>query len=333
MLIQQVVKYGKIDKPIILCILAGEDITLGLYYYLNKDKAIHYIVKEANAQGISINKLCDGIIDPGNFNKYLNQRTAENMKLEKVLELCQRMHITTSELESNRCRFQGNISEQFRNIIDMCKAGDYEEAEKMIYSLKDDEYYMSSDIVQAVKWIEGIIISDYQKNYTHVAAVLDKALELHFGGFDYQKLDKLKFSDVEWCILDTLFECKQKDGDYMGCMESYSLMLKNPSLKYVENKSIAIRIYRSCIELACYEQQWKVAIDKCEEAISFCVATNEYKELPDVLLLRSKLGQETNCQEDAEEYYNQAYYLASIQKNKECLERIKKYKESLKLHI
>lgn len=306
---------------------------MGLFYYLNKDKAIHYIVKEANTQGISINKLCDGIIDPGNFNKYLNQRTAENMKLEKVMELCMRMHISMKELEDNRCRFQGNISEQLRDIIDMCNAGEYEEAEKKICSLKDDEYYTNVDIEQAVKWIEGIIISKYQKNYTHAAAVLDKALELHYGGFDYQKLDKLKFSDVEWCILNTLFECKQKDGDYKDCMKSYSLLLKNPSLKYVEKKVIATQIYRSCIELACHEEQWDEAIEKCEEAISFCIATNEYNELPDLLLLRSKLGQETNNKEDMEEYYKKAYYLASIQKNEDCLNRIKMYKESLKLHI
>lgn len=167
--------------------------------YIDKVKALEFILKTAKERGIPQSKLCEGIYDPSNFYKICHNPTDAKINFEKLNQLLQKLNIGKSMIAHNCTVFDSRTIELMSLLDEEGNAYIFDNYPKYLKELEDLNPQPILELTQFILWRYGVY--EYSiHHYEDASAYFLRAIDKTKMDFSIEKIKRYKLNDQEIAI-------------------------------------------------------------------------------------------------------------------------------------
>ena len=295
--------------------------------YIDKRKALDYVIKEAMKQDISLNELSKGVYDSSNFYKMCNGKYNREINFEKLILLCNKLSITVDELVRNCTLEEISVKDELEKFSQYAYLREYETLRKAVNRLRGLYDDPLPEIKQYILWHEAICLSEIDKDYDAAINLDMEAIRITVPKFEFRNESTYDFKEEELRIFcNMLIAINLSDKwDSKVAMEEFRKIIAYIESNYFSNSDMIASIYYNA-GLTGYRAKAEDKLDIINKGIDICLNKQAYLYLPFLYYVKAcyvadddpKLGLES---------FEKSSSLFELQNNMKMVERIKEVKQ------
>ncbi|MBR3840868.1 MAG: hypothetical protein IKM20_07025 [Erysipelotrichales bacterium] len=295
--------------------------------YIDKKKALDYIVKEATKQEISLNELSKGIYDSSNFYKMCNGKYHREINFEKLILLCNKLSITIDELVKNCTLEDVTIKDELEKFSQYAYLRDYQKLRLAVNRLRKMYDNPLPEIKQYILWHEAICLSEIDKNYEKAIEKDIEAIRITVPSFEFGDESTYDFKEEELRIFcNMLIAINLSDKwDSKVAMEEYRKIIAYIEANYFSNSDMLASIYYNA-GLTGYRAKAEDRLEIIDKGIDICINKQAYLYLPFLYYVKACYVADDD-RELGIDSFEKSSHLFELQNNFKMVNRIKEVRD------
>lgn len=295
--------------------------------YIDRKKALDYIVVEANKQGFSLNELCKGIYDSSNFYKIINGRDNRGITYEKLMILCGKLNLSLEDLINNCVLQDVTMKDKLDGLRQFCFLEDYAGLGESLKQIRDEMEVVLPDVEQYLLWHEAIYLFEHEKDIDTALNVALKAMRMSVPNFGFGNdvlYDRLKEDEMR--IYNTiLIIIREQDYALSEIILEYKKLITCMKGRRLVEKDLMGALYHNVLYLMTpFDDDYLELVD---EGINYCVTKRAYLYLPHLYALKGYYLYKHNQVEDARECFDSSLALLEAQGHNKAVESLTLYRK------
>lgn len=298
--------------------------------YIDKKKALDYIVREANRQEISLNTLCKGVYDSSNFYKMCNGSSKREISYDKLLILCNKLNISYKDLVDNCVLDDVTLKDELDKLREYSYLQDYESLKRATIRLRRKIKEPLPEIEQYLLWNESIATAEVDKDYDLALEKSLQAIHITIPDFEIGSMKDYIFREDELSIYNTiLLILSFSQKDHKMVMNEYRRLIRCVENRTYSNHETVAGIYYNAA-LQAYRAKETDIMDIVDIGINYCLKKHAYLYLPHLYYVKGCFVADDDPAEGSK-YFDKAVYLFELQENHTIAKRIKEVRKKLNL--
>ena len=295
--------------------------------YIDKRKALDFVVKEATKQEISLNELAKGIYDSSNFYKMCNGKYNREINFEKLIMLCNKLSITIDDLVKYCALEDVTLKDEMEKFSQYAYLRDYKSLRLAVNRLRKQYTNPLPEIKQFILWHEAICLSEIDKEYEKAIEKDIEAIRITISNFEFGDESTYDFKEEELRIFSNMLIAMNLSVNYDSkmVMDEYRKVMALIENRYFANSDMLASIYYNA-GLVGYRAEASDKLDIINKGIDLCLKKQAYLYLPFLYFAKACFTADDD-RELGIDSFEKSSHLFELQNKLDLVKRIKEIRD------